>query len=67
MVERIDPGTIAVLNEKLGDKEQYIESDFRIRNGICPNGHGLMMSGEGYQTCTTCNFWTNKLAELKPQ
>ena len=46
-IERADPYRIEVLNGKLGDKERYIESDFRIRSMLCPNGHGLMTMGDG--------------------
>ena len=44
-IERADPDRIEVLGGKPGDKERCIESDFRIRSGLCPNGHGLMTMG----------------------
>ena len=44
-IERADPDRIEVLGGKPGDKDRYIESDFRIRSGLCPNGHGLMTMG----------------------
>lgn len=67
MVERIDPDRIEVLGGKPGDKERHIESDFRIRSGLCPNGHGLMEAIEWGQRCPQCGFECNRHAELKPQ
>ena len=52
-IERADPDRIEVLGGKPGDKERYIESDFRIRSGLCPNGHGLMTMGGWGQECPT--------------
>lgn len=40
MVERIDKSRIAGLAGT--DLDKYVESDFKIRSGMCPNGHGLM-------------------------
>lgn len=62
MVERKDPRTIFALG---GEEEvrQHIESDFKIRSGMCPNGHGLMTEEEGIQRCPKCGFVTNVLAE----
>lgn len=45
VVERVDPDRIEVLGGNPGDKERYINSDFLIRSGMCPNGHGLMTLG----------------------
>lgn len=67
MVERLNHDRIEVLGGKPGDKERHIESDFLIRSGLCPNGHGLMESCDSNQHCTHCGFWCNKPAELKPQ
>ncbi len=63
MVERKDPRCIGVVG---GDEKaiaRHIESDFKIRSGLCPNGHGLMTEGNGIQECPTCHFVTNVLAE----
>lgn len=65
MVERIDKSRIAGLAGT--DLDKYVESDFKIRSGLCPNGHGLMAADDGGQRCPTCGFWTNVLAELEPQ
>lgn len=65
-VERIDPSRIAGIAGT--DLAAYVESDFKIRSGLCPNGHGLMASdGDGCQQCPACGFWTNMRAELEPQ
>jgi hypothetical protein len=63
MVERADPQTVLVLGGDDADVRRYIESDFKIRSGMCPNGHGLMIEEDGTQHCPKCNFVTNVLAE----
>ncbi len=63
MIERVDPDRIDVLGGMPGDKERYIESDFRIRSGLCPNGHGLMTTGGWGQECIECGFTTNRMPE----
>lgn len=45
MIEYANPDRIEVLAGLPGDKERYIKSDFLIRSGMCPNGHGLMTAG----------------------
>jgi len=65
MIERIDKSRIAGLAGT--DLNKYVESDFKIRSGLCPNGHGLMTADDGGQRCPTCGFWTNKRAELERQ
>jgi len=67
MAERIDPARIEVFGGEPGDKERYMRSDYLIRSGLCPNGHGLMTADDGGQRCPTCGFWTNKRAELERQ
>lgn len=67
MVERANPDRIEVMGGRPGDKERYIASDFRIRSGLCPNGHGLMKAIEGGQECPVCGFWCNTPAELTAQ
>lgn len=66
MVERKDPARIVVLGGNEADVRRHIESDFKIRSGLCPNGHGLMTEGDGIQECQTCHFVTNVLAEKGP-
>lgn len=65
MVERIDKSRIMGLAGT--DLERYVESDFKIRSGMCPNGHGLMQAKDGLQHCPVCKFTTNVQAELEPQ
>jgi len=65
MIERIDKSRIMGLAGT--DLDKYVESDFKIRSGLCPNGHGLMMADVRGQRCTACGFWTNARAELEPQ
>ncbi len=67
MVERADPDRIDVLGGRPGDKERYIESDFLIRSGMCPNGQGLMKAGGWGQECPVCHFTCNTMPELAPQ
>jgi hypothetical protein len=62
-VERIDPARIAVLGGNDDDVRRFVESDFRIRSGLCPNGHGLMRESEHGQDCPVCGFGTNVRAE----
>lgn len=59
--ERIDPSRIAGLAGT--DITAYIESDFRIRSGLCPNGHGLMTEEPWGQSCPVCGFNCNIHAE----
>ena len=62
-VERKDPSRIDVLGGNLKDVEKYIESDFKIRSGLCPNGHGLMEPRDFGQQCPSCGFFCNTRAE----
>lgn len=66
-VERRDPDTLEVLGGRPGDKERAIESDYLIRSGMCPNGHGLMQLGGWGQECPACGFTCNTLPELTKQ
>ena len=61
MVERIDKSRIAGLAGT--DLDKYVESDFRVRSGLCPNGHGLMQETDYGQRCPTCGFFCNTPAE----
>ena len=60
-VERLDPAQLAGLDEQ--SVRAFIESDFKIRSGLCPNDHGLMRETEYIQHCVVCGFSTNKLPE----
>lgn len=69
-VERADPSRIMVAGGDESDVRRYIESDFKIRSGLCPNGCGLLgplidspnPEWQG-QECPACHFSTNVLAE----
>lgn len=63
MIERLDPDRILIAGGDESDIRKYIESDFRIRSGQCPNGCGLMAEHEHGQNCTACGFWCNTKAE----
>ena len=63
MVDRIDPERIEVLGGQPGDKEHFIESDYKIRGGMCPNGHGLMEPTDYGQRCPACGFFCNTPAD----
>lgn len=60
-VERIDPSRLMGVNA--AEAAAFVESDFKIRSGLCPNGHGLMQEPEWGQQCPTCGFSTNVRAE----
>lgn len=62
-VERLSPDRLAVAGGDEADIRAFIESDFNIRSGLCPNGDGLMVEVEGGQTCPVCGFWCNTKAE----
>ena len=66
-IERKDPANIAVIGGDETAVQQFIESDFRIRNGMCPNGHGLMEPTDFGQRCPTCKFFCNTKSELEAQ
>lgn len=65
MVERLNPDHLAAVNGDT-DIRAFIESDFKIRSGTCPNGHGLMSQMVWGQECPSCGFSTNVLAEQGP-
>jgi hypothetical protein len=67
-VERLTPDRIGI--ESTGDAAvdaqnmaRYIEHDFRIRSGLCPNGCGLMGPCSFGQECASCGFSTNALPD----
>lgn len=47
------------------EAERYCDQDLLIRQGMCPNGHGLMpqKSGPRFQQCPKCRFCTNVMPE----
>lgn len=62
-VERLDPSRIGVVGGRQADIERFVEHDFRIRSGLCPNGCGLMAESEHGQDCRACGFSCNTHAE----
>ena len=60
-IERLDPSRVAGTSAE--DVRRYIESDFKIRQGLCPNGCGLMHPCSYGQECAVCAFSTNALPE----
>jgi hypothetical protein len=63
MIERKDPSRIQVLGGSNADVRAYIESDFKIRSGLCPNGCGLLTENDYGQDCPACGFSCNTKAE----
>jgi hypothetical protein len=63
MVERADPSRIGIAGGDEADVRRYIESDFKIRSGLCPNGCGLMTENDYGQECPACHFSCNTKAE----
>lgn len=64
MVERKDPSRIVGF-ENEADARRYVEDDYKIRSGLCPNGHGLLVDTNFGQQCETCGFITNLRAEAR--
>lgn len=58
-VERIDPDRIGIPGGSEADIRRFVENDFNIRSGLCPNGHGLMGENDWGQECPRCGFGTN--------
>jgi len=71
MVERLHPDQVAVIDgpDAADHIRRAIESDFKIRSGLCPNNCGLMTETEHGQECPACGFSCNRLPdrEGKPQ
>lgn len=61
MLERLHPDRLSGLTAD--DVARFIESDFRIRSGLCPNGDGLMTETDEGQRCETCGFTCNTRAD----
>ena len=62
MVERKDPRRFIGFSTDF-DAEKYADHDLLIRQGRCPNGHGLMEPTEYGQRCGECGFFCNTNAE----
>lgn len=62
-VERKNPDRIVVLGGNDDDVAKFIESDFKIRSGMCPNGHGLMSHAGWGQQCPICKFTCNTMPD----
>jgi len=60
-VERLDPSRVAGASEE--DVRAFIESDFKIRSGLCPNGCGLLTPLSWGQECAKCYFSCNTVAD----
>jgi hypothetical protein len=58
-IERKESERIVVLGGTEEDVRRFVESDFKIRSGICPNGHGLLKQTDFGQQCSTCGFFCN--------
>jgi hypothetical protein len=65
MIQRKDPANIIGFGTA-EETAKFIESDFRIRSGLCPNGHGLMEATDYGQRCPQCGFFCNTPAEKVP-
>lgn len=63
MVERKAPRCVGVVGGDEKAIRRHIESDFKIRSGLCPNDCGLLAESDGMQECPKCHFATNVLAE----
>jgi hypothetical protein len=66
-IERADPASIGIAGGTEDDVNRFIESDFQIRSGLCPNGCGLMSWDGIFQQCGKCNFVCNTRPELEAQ
>lgn len=62
-VERVDPSRLSIIGGGEADLKRYIESDFKIRSGLCPNDCGLMAESDYGQECPSCGFSCNTRAE----
>jgi len=65
MVERKEVGQIVVLGGTDADAARFVEEDFRIRSGACPNGCGLLEPTDYGQRCAGCGFFCNTRAEAE--
>lgn len=60
-IERKDPSRF--IGPPGFDAEKYADQDLLIRQGRCPNGHGLLEHTDYGQRCATCGFFCNTPAE----
>ena len=66
-VERKDPERFVALGGWTeAERARFVEHDFRIRSGMCPNGHGLLEPTDYGQRCPACGFFCNIRAEQAP-
>ena len=66
MVKKLDPQRIQIaggVSSKV--VHAFIEHDFAIRSGQCPNRCGLLFPCEDGQECPICHFWCNTKAEIE--
>jgi hypothetical protein len=47
------------------EAERYCDQDLLIRQGMCPNGCGLMQQQDAAQSCQQCWFSTNAMPETE--
>lgn len=66
-IERADPDRCFALGGDEDDVKAFIESDFKIRSGMCPNDCGLLTPDEYGQCCDKCGFLCNTRAQLTSQ
>ena len=64
MADRLDPNNIFVLGGGEGAADEFVRHDRLIRNGMCPNGCGLLNGTEFGQECEKCKFVCNVLSEV---
>jgi hypothetical protein len=67
MVERREVSQIVVVGGDEKDAARFVEEDFRIRSGMCPNGCGLNEATDYGQRCPKCGFFCNTSPELTCQ
>lgn len=62
-VERLDPSQ--VMGESPEAVAAFIESDYKVRSGLCPNDCGLLTIVEDgrIQECQKCGYFTNKMPD----
>ncbi len=58
-VRKGDPDQVVVIGGDRDDAVRFVESDFLIRSGKCPNGCGPLTITDFGQECTVCPFSTN--------
>lgn len=63
MVERQDPRNVFVLGGDEAAAARFVENDYHIRSGMCPNGCGLLEPTDYGQRCPKCKFFCNTKAE----